>query len=108
MIDGLWTVHFEAPGVGSGTGVAVLMNGKLFGGDSGFMYIGSYSVSGDTITAEVNAKNFEPRVPNLLGMSSYTVNLRGKVNDAVIDTTGTVATRPGVTLSLRLQKQAPL
>jgi hypothetical protein len=83
MVDGFWTVHFEAAG-NRGAGVVVLTNGKVFGGDSGFTYSGSYSVSGDTMTGEVNAQNFEPTVPSLLGVSSYTLSLRGKITGDVI------------------------
>ena len=107
MIDGFWTVHFEAGG-NRGAGVVVLMNGKIFGGDSGFTYTGTYSVSGSTMTGEVNATNFEPSVPSLLGVSSYTLSLRGTITGDVIGGTATTPARPGVNMSLRLQKKSAL
>jgi hypothetical protein len=107
MIDGFWTVHFEAGG-NRGAGVVVLTNGKLFGGDSGFTYIGTYSVTDDAVTSEVKAQNFEPTVPSLLGLSSYTLNLRGKLSGDVISGQATTPAKPGLVLSLRLQKRSAL
>jgi hypothetical protein len=107
MIDGFWTVHFEAGG-NRGAGVVVLTNGKIFGGDSGFTYIGSYSLTGDTMTGEVKAQTFEPTMPSLLGVSSYTLNLRGNVSGDIISGQATTPARPGVTLNLRLQKRSAL
>jgi hypothetical protein len=107
MIDGFWTVHFEAGG-NRGAGVVVLTNGKIFGGDGGFTYTGVYSLVGDVMTSEVKAQNFEPSVPSLLGLSSYTLNLRGKVTGEVITGQATTPARPGVILSLRLQRQSAL
>jgi hypothetical protein len=107
MIDGFWTVHFEAGG-NRGAGVVVLTNGKIFGGDSGFTYTGSYSLTGDTMTAEVKAQNFEPTVPSLLGLSAYTLNLRGNVTGDVISGQAISPARPGMSLNLRLQKRSTL
>jgi hypothetical protein len=107
MIDGFWTVHFEAGG-NRGAGVVVLMNGKVFGGDSGFTYIGSYSVTGDTMAGEVKAQNFEPTVPSVLGLSSYSLTLRGRVTGDSISGQATTPARPSVTLDFRLQKRSAL
>ena len=49
-MEGFWTVHFK--GVqGLGAGVATLIGGQVFGGDTGFFYIGTYSQQGNTMTA---------------------------------------------------------
>jgi len=34
MVEGFWIVQFQGP-QGNGGGVAVFVNGKVFGGDSG-------------------------------------------------------------------------
>ena len=60
MVDGFWTIHYDAEG-NRGAGVVVLINGKLYGGDSGFTYIGSYTESGDSVAAEI-----QPGISNLL------------------------------------------
>jgi hypothetical protein len=82
-VEGFWTVHFEAAG-NRGAGVVVLMKGKIFGGDSGATYIGTYSESGDTMTGTVQVQTFEPSVPNVMGLSNYTLNLRGTVSGDVV------------------------
>jgi hypothetical protein len=38
MIDGFWLVRAEGPQGNGGGGVATFINGKIFGGDSGFYY----------------------------------------------------------------------
>lgn len=107
MVDGFWTVRFEAGG-NWGAGVVVLMNGKVFGGDNGFTYTGSYSLIGDTMTGEVKVQNFEPTVPNVLGLNSYALTLRGQVAGDSISGQATTPARPGVTLAFRLQKRSAL
>lgn len=43
MIEGLWVVRFIAPGASEGElngGVVVIETGRVFGGDSGYYYVG--------------------------------------------------------------------
>lgn len=51
--NGLYKIAFETPS-GTEYGVAYLQDGKLRGGDSGMAYVGSYSMDGDLMSAELS------------------------------------------------------
>jgi hypothetical protein len=58
MMDGLWTVEFGSSTGISGGGVAVFRDGKIWGGDSTYFYIGEYALSGTTFKATLSISPF--------------------------------------------------
>ena len=89
MIDGFWILQIESV-QGGGGGVVFFQNGKLFGGDTGYLYLGTYNLEGNFVTAKVKVEQFLPGVPNLLGIeSNYEMHVEGKVEGDVIRATGT-------------------
>jgi hypothetical protein len=48
---------------GNGGGVAVFINGKILGGDTGYTYEGTYALQGNIVTAFVRVANFLANVP---------------------------------------------
>ena len=50
-MEGLWTAEFGSGTGMFGSGVAVFREGKIFGGDSTYYYIGEYSLRGNTFEA---------------------------------------------------------
>jgi T3SS negative regulator,GrlR len=50
MVEGFWTVQFTDI-QGLGFGVVTLLGGQVFGGDSGFMYTGTYTDSENAMNA---------------------------------------------------------
>ena len=65
MVDGFWTVQFQSI-QGGGGGVAVFTKGKIFGGDSGYTYTGTYEETDNQVKARVSVQNFSPGVPNVM------------------------------------------
>ena len=63
-IDGFWTVHFSRTGDSAGSGVVIFHKGKLFGGETGFYYIGTYTSEGNVLKARVMIRNFDPSTPS--------------------------------------------
>ena len=62
MIEGFWIVQYE--GVkGNGGGVAVFMKGHVLGGDTGFIYTGTYETRERQLSAHIKVRNFLPEVP---------------------------------------------
>jgi hypothetical protein len=53
-------------------GVAVFINGKILGGDTGYTYEGTYALRRNTVTALVRVTNFLAHVPNVLGVVGAT------------------------------------
>jgi hypothetical protein len=108
MIDGLWSVQFQGPQAHAG-GVVVLVGGRVLGGDSGFAYVGSYELSGETLRAKVTVKNFDPTVSNVFGIAgSFDLLLEAKVQGDSMTGTGALASSPTARMTLRLTKHSGL
>lgn len=104
MLDGLWIVQYHGP-QGVAGGVVVLTKGQVFGGDSGFTYVGSYELKGDLLNAKVSVKNFDPNVPNVLGVAgNFDLVIEGRVKNDSIDGTGALATHPDTMIVVRLSR----
>src|ERR1017187_3255432 len=108
MLDGLWILQIQPPPVTSG-GVAVFINGKVFGGDSGFTWIGTYAADERLIKGHVYVHNFDPDVKSVLGMpGDYDMHFSGNIQGDTIAGTAMIANQPQHTIALRLTKRANL
>jgi len=108
LIDGLWTAKIEAGG-NSTSGVLVFANGKVLGGDSGFVWTGSFKLSGDSLKVDLHVKNYDPSVPpRLFGATEYDVRIFGTVQNEKIVATGTSPVYHGVGVNMVLTRRARL
>ncbi len=106
-VDGFWTIQFQ--GVqGAGGGVAVFTKGKVFGGDGGYTYTGSYE--GDpNIKARVSVQNFAPGVPNVMGrQGNFELEFTGTVSGDTMDVSANLAGQPAQKLKGRLTRKSNL
>ncbi len=71
MIEGLWIVKFLAPNDPSmdlNGGVVVVESGKIFGGDSGYFYIGSMEPNGSGVWhSELTITRHDPGIESVFG-----------------------------------------
>ena len=91
--DGQYAAWFKTPR-GEGTGILVLANGTITGGDSVLTYSGSYQVDQDRFTTVVSTKRHAAGQPSLFGIDEVPIEVAGK-------STGTTACCTGAA------KQAP-
>jgi len=98
MREGLYRVAFHNVH-GAGGGVIYVGRGKLRGGNSAFAFIGSYTVSGDEISAKVSTRRHtdDPTFKQLFDSDEVTLVLKGRVNGDAVDFEGTALHLPGVT-----------
>lgn len=107
MVQGFWTLQFQGP-QGLGTGVAVFVNGKVFGGDTGYTYQGTYTENGNNITARIRVANFNPAVTSVMGVvGNFDLEIAGVLQGNTGNGTGSIPGRPGQ-LRLTLSKKADL
>jgi T3SS negative regulator,GrlR len=107
-VDGFWILQFKGAEV-YGSGVAVLANGKLFGGESGFYYIGTYEAEGKMLKARVVIRNFDPAVQSGFGIvGDYEMDVSVVVQDDNMTGTAMIANQPQHSLGIRLTKKANL
>jgi len=76
--EGLYKVEFSTQR-GLGAGVAVLLDGKIRGGDSSMYYVGSYKLNGDAFNAEVAVKRHAPGLQSVFGIDEVTIQLSGRI-----------------------------
>lgn len=108
MVEGFWIVQYEGM-KGNGGGVAMFIKGKVFGGDTGYTYIGSYQTQGNSVKAEVAVRNFLPDIPSVLGVvGDFELNIEGKLEGDVIKGTGSLANSQAVGIAVKLTKRANL
>jgi hypothetical protein len=108
MVEGLWIVQFHGP-QGNGRGVVVLARDQVLGGDSGFAYSGKYEFQGNAFKARVKVENFDPAVPNVLGIpGSLDLVIDGQMRGDTIDGTAALAIAPDSKMIVRLKKYADL
>jgi hypothetical protein len=108
MVEGFWIVQYEGM-QGNGGGVAVFIKGKVFGGDTGYTYMGSYRVDGNSVKANVMVRNFLPGVASVVGVvGDFEMNIAGKLEGDVIKGTGSLPNSQAVGIAVKLTKRANL
>lgn len=110
MIEALWSLEFESSTQRSGNGVAVLKDGRLLGGDSMMLYDGRYTVEDGQIYALIQVSTYAPHgdLQSTVGLSAFTLDLRGPLNDNQIDLTGFVTQDPHRKMIVHAQRRAEL
>jgi hypothetical protein len=105
-MEGFWTVQFS--GVqGWGAGVLTLIGGQVFGGDTSFLYTGTYRQSGTSMTGHVHVKRHAVGLPNIMGRDEFDLDLNGTINGSIVTLAAKI---PGTSLQLSgtLTKQGDL
>jgi len=85
------SLNFDEPG---NNGIVVLLRGGVYGGDSGYSYIGTYAPEADCFTADVRVVNHNPNFQSVFGL----VDTRVKLTMAPIqdgESAGTMTTADG-------------
>lgn len=107
-IEALYVVEFGDVATGGRTfrngGVAVLETNRIFGGDSGYYYVGTYAVKDNKIEATARIVKHNPTWINAFGdgSPSFNVKMEGTVNNGVIQGSMERLDRSGMRLPIRL------
>lgn len=103
MRDGLYKVQFRTP-LGLGNGVVYAKDGKMWGGDSGMYYVGSYTDEGGKLhaTVAIDRHVSVPGTISVFGVDKATINLVGNVSGNTIAAEGSSPQAPGVRFSASL------
>jgi hypothetical protein len=104
MQNGLYAAEFQTP-LGKGSGVVMLLNGVLQGGDTMMYYRGTYSVDGNSFQAEVRtgAHAHPPGMSSVFGRDRVTIDLSGTFAGDSLTANGKAAEVPNVNFSTKLK-----
>lgn len=111
MLEAMWTVRFAGSNgieAGSGGGVIVFESGRMFGGDTSFAYLGTYTVEQGKISAKIKVDRHGTGLHSITGLENFSLILRGTIDQNQFDVVGHVEGRPERTLAVRLQRFAEL
>jgi hypothetical protein len=103
--NGRYSAWFRTP-LGEGTGVVLLNNGKMIGGDTVIAYTGSYVEEGDTFTASITTERHTLGQPSVFGIDEIDLTLTGKSTGTTASCTGTAKQAPGLTFEATLIRMA--
>ena len=103
LTDGLYKVDFMTP-LGSGSGVVMLNQGSVKGGDSSMYYDGTYQLDGDKFTASMNIATHTntPGMGSVFGVANAQIDLSGIANATGANVTGSSPQAPGLNFQAKL------
>jgi len=95
LANGKYSVWFRTP-LGEGTGIVVLEDGNISGGDTVIAYGGSYQQDDDAFSAEIAIKRHSPGQLSVFGIDDVDISLTGKSTGTVASCHGKSKQEPGM------------
>lgn len=110
MIEAMWSVRFVTNQSSAGNGVLVLENGKIFGGDSSFTYIGNFEVKDGIVRAEIKVKKYAnvAGIHSISGSDEYILPLSGKLDRNEMTLSGKPSNNPQIDIVVRITRISEL
>lgn len=103
MKNGIYKASFQTP-LGQGTGVVVINDGTIKGGDATMYYNGTFQKVGNQVTATLHVGQHTniPGHSSVFGQNDVNVKLQGASTDTTATIQGTAAEAPGVQFRAQL------
>lgn len=111
MIEALWSTEFrDGNNQMFGSGIVVFENGKVLGGDSGFTFVGDYSIKYGVGYASIRVKRYSNTInmQSISGLDDYVLDAVGKIDRNHMVFTGTSKSAPGFTINIDMVRRAEL
>jgi len=109
MLEALYGAEFSSNLGDMGYGVAVVETGRILGGDSSFVFVGSYEVENGIIKADVKCTNDRGVMESIFGdIKEYTVRVQGAPADDEFTLNGHVVENPAMLVEVKLTRRAEL
>lgn len=95
MFDGLWTVEFVSTRNMSGRGVLIINGSRILGGDAGYYYSGTCSITDNKIHATISVIKYDPNSISVFGdISNFELTIDGDIDEYRLDTVGKIVGNP--------------
>lgn len=108
-IEALWAVQFVSTAQRVGGGVVVYETGRILGGDSAFVYVGSGGVKDGIFSATVACKQYGGGMESVFGpIKEFTLQLSGPVDEQCMQLRGSIVGYPQMQLTAILTRAAEL
>lgn len=108
-IDGIWTGEVYGPFGWENRGIFLLENGRIVGGDNRQYSLGTYSVSGDDVKAEIRIHYYgPPRTVFGEAKEEFTTVIVGTLKEDEINGTIQRPDKPQYDLQIRMTRRLSL
>ncbi|WP_019961292.1 GrlR family regulatory protein [Woodsholea maritima] len=104
MDNGLYIADFKTP-LDQSSGVIMIQDGKVYGGDSGMYYFGSVEDNGKKIIAQITVKQHNPVSQSVFGdIEEFDLTLEGKSGSDPVIFNGRATRAPSLRFEATLTK----
>lgn len=109
MSNGIFAVQFKTNLPDNGTGVVVIKDGSVNGGDDNFLYQGHVPATSGKFSGPFQISKWKDGTTSVTGIDNYTLEATGEIDyeKGTISLTGTVAGNSSVRLDLTGKKLLP-
>ncbi|HEY6229654.1 MAG TPA: GrlR family regulatory protein [Pyrinomonadaceae bacterium] len=109
MLNGIYSIQFSSSTTrDSGTGTAVFVNDKVYGGDQSYYYKGPVQIEGDNLSAQIRVIRHQPGESIFGPLREFTLQLSGNQGGGTLDIQGNVVEHPNFTIRIRGRKVSEL
>ena len=110
MQNGIYHVNFSSSLSSAGTGIVVIKDGSVNGGDDGYLYTGLLLADGSQVSGKLQIKRWNASATSVFGpLDIFDLNLVGSSDDQMgtFTVSGGIAGQPGATIKIHGRKLAP-
>ncbi|MBY8959155.1 hypothetical protein J1G18_17850 [Pseudomonas sp. MIS38] len=109
MSNGIFSVEFETNLPDSGSGVVVIKDGAVNGGDANFLYQGHVPQTSGRFSGPFQVSKWKDGNTSVTGIDNYTLDASGEINyeTGTLSLSGTVAGNSSIRLALTGRKLLP-
>ena len=100
---GIYHVKFTSAQQSYGEGLAVFKDTSINGGDTGYVYLGSFSIDATNVSAKIKVKRWNHGAVSIFGpLQDFDLDLKGTVapDAASFSVTGSVVQMPGMKITI--------
>ena len=109
MIEALYGIEFASNVDDGGYGVVVLETGRILGGDSSFVFVGSYEIMNSIVSAEVKCTNDRKFLRSIFGdIDEFNLHLEGVPAHDEFILQGHMIENPSMRIEVKLTRRAEL
>jgi hypothetical protein len=112
MLEALYGIEFQSKqNNNGGYGVAVLETGRILGGDSSFVFVGTYAQNNGTLEVEVKCTNDRNILQSIFGdIGEFTLKVKGQPDpehkEFILQ--GHMVENPDMEIGIKLTRRAEL
>ncbi|EQM66122.1 hypothetical protein QYE80_08070 [Pseudomonas tohonis] len=106
MANGIYEVHFRSNIHDFGSGLIVIKDGSINGGDANFLYRGALTLDGETAHADISVDLWKSGNTSVVNIDHFKIVFRGTVSGGSLKLTGHVEGQPELSITVTGQKVA--